>query len=100
MYNTGLLFVKLTFLWQYFRFLSIRKWRNVCIVTMVIVGCWSASQVLVAILICHPIAGFWNQTLHAKCIPNLPQWYTNAAGNIITDVLIFLLPMPVLSHLQ
>jgi hypothetical protein len=100
MYNTGLMFVKLTFLTQYSRVLATKRMHTICIVAMAIVGAWSLSQVLVGVFICHPIAGFWDQTIKAKCIPNLPQWYINAAGNIATDIAIFVLPLPVLSHLN
>ncbi|KAI1345017.1 hypothetical protein F5Y15DRAFT_14514 [Xylariaceae sp. FL0016] len=100
LYNSGLMFVKLTFLTQYYRVLAIKKMRSICVIAMIIVGSWSLSQVLVGIFICDPIAGFWDQSLHAKCIPNLPQWYINAAGNIATDIAIFVLPMPVLGHLN
>ncbi|CAJ2502091.1 Uu.00g049440.m01.CDS01 [Anthostomella pinea] len=94
LYNAGLMFVKLTFLMQYYRVLAIRKMRIICVVAMIIIGCWSLSQVLVGIFICAPNPGVW------ECIPNLPQWYINAAGNIVTDVVIFLLPLPVLGRLN
>ncbi|KAH9897266.1 hypothetical protein F4778DRAFT_793852 [Xylariomycetidae sp. FL2044] len=100
LYNAGLMLVKLTFLMQYYRVLPVKKMRTICIVAMVIIGSWSLSQVLVGIFICDPIPGFWNSSLNAKCIPNLPQWYINAAGNIATDVAIFVLPLPVLGHLN
>lgn len=31
---------------------------------------------------------------------NLPFWYINAAGNIATDLAIFIMPLPALSKLQ
>ncbi|KAI0017629.1 hypothetical protein F4780DRAFT_772205 [Xylariomycetidae sp. FL0641] len=100
LYNSGLMFVKLTFLMQYYRVLAVKKMHTICIVAMAIIGSWSLSQVLVGIFICDPIAGFWDSSLNATCIPNLPQWYINAAGNIATDLAIFVLPMPVLGHLN
>ncbi|KAI0482946.1 hypothetical protein GGR56DRAFT_686095 [Xylariaceae sp. FL0804] len=100
LYNTGLMVVKLTFLAQYYRVLAIQKMRTILLVAMAIIGSWSLSQVLVGIFICTPIAGFWNPSLHATCIPNLPQWYINSAGNIATDIAIFIIPLPVLGHLN
>ncbi|KAI1326235.1 hypothetical protein F5Y16DRAFT_236131 [Xylariaceae sp. FL0255] len=99
-YNTGLMFVKLTFLTQYYRVIVLKKFRIICVIAMVLIGTWSFSQVLVSIFFCKPIAGFWDSSLNAKCIPDLPEWYTNAAGNIFSDVFIFILPMPVLAHLN
>jgi hypothetical protein len=92
--------VKLTFLAQYYRVLVSRRFRIICVVAMIIVGLWSFSQVLVGIFICRPIAGFWDSSLSPDCIPTRTQWYINAAGNILTDVVIFVLPLPVLVHLK
>ncbi|KAM6514584.1 hypothetical protein FSOLCH5_008822 [Fusarium solani] len=65
-----------------------------------IVGSWALSQVLLGIFVCQPIHGFWDKTVDAKCIPNQPQWYINAAGNIATDVMVFLLPIPAIRSLR
>ncbi|OTB03760.1 hypothetical protein M426DRAFT_172805 [Hypoxylon sp. CI-4A] len=100
LYNTGLMFIKLAFLMQYYRVLAIRKMRRILISAMVVIGCWSLSQVIVGIFICDPVSGFWEKATNPKCIPNYPQWYINAAGNIATDIAIFLLPLPFLGHLH
>lgn len=100
LYNTGLLFVKLAFLTQYYRVFSLKNMRMTFIAAMIIIGCWSLSQIIVGIFICDPVDGFWEKSPDSKCIPNYPQWYINAAGNIITDIVIFVLPLPVLRHLH
>jgi hypothetical protein len=100
MYCSGLMFLKMTFLFQYYRVLAVQHMRIVYLVSMFIVGGWAFSQVMVGIFTCNPISGFWDQTIEAKCIPNIPQWYINAAGNIITDVAVFCLPLPALWKLQ
>ncbi|KAI0890244.1 uncharacterized protein GGS22DRAFT_150402 [Annulohypoxylon maeteangense] len=100
LYNTGLLFVKLAFLTQYYRVFSLKNMRLTFIAAMIIIGCWSLSQIIVAIFICDPVDGFWKQSADSKCIPNYPQWYINAAGNITTDIVIFVLPLPILRHLH
>ncbi|KAI1461517.1 hypothetical protein F4805DRAFT_412295 [Annulohypoxylon moriforme] len=100
LYNTGLLFVKLAFLTQYYRVFSLKNMRMTFIAAMIIIGCWSLSQIIVGIFTCDPVDGFWEKSADSKCIPNYPQWYINAAGNITTDIVIFVLPMPVLRHLH
>lgn len=67
---------------------------------MIAVGAWGLSQLLVGLFICTPVAGFWDRTLHHKCVPFPLQWYINAGGNIISDIIVFVLPLPVLSHLK
>lgn len=74
--------------------------RKAVIVAFVIVGLWSVSQLLVVIFTCSPIEKFWNSDLPGTCIPNLPFWYINAAGNIVTDIIVFLLPLPSLTRLN
>jgi hypothetical protein len=100
MYCAALLFLKLTFLFQYYRVLAVQKMRNVYIASIIVVGGWALSQLLVGIFICSPINGFWDSSVQSTCIPNIPQWYINAAGNIITDVLVFALPLPAIWSLQ
>ncbi|GAB1319871.1 Rhodopsin domain-containing protein [Madurella fahalii] len=100
MYCASLLAIKLTFLFQYYRVLAVQHMRVVYIVGIVIVGGWALSQVLVGIFICSPIDGFWDSTVQSTCIPNIPQWYINAAGNIITDIAVFALPLPALWKLH
>jgi hypothetical protein len=92
--------VKLTFLTQYYRVLVLRRFRIICITAMIVIGLWSSSQVFVGLFICRPIAGFWDSSLNPQCIPTPLQWYINAAGNIVTDIVIFVMPLPVLVHLK
>ncbi|CAK7226762.1 hypothetical protein SEUCBS140593_006351 [Sporothrix eucalyptigena] len=99
-YNWTLVVVKLSFLLQYYRVFSVPKIRRIIIAMMVVIGGWSLSQLFVGIWICKPIAKFWNSALPGTCIPNIPQWYINAAGNIASDVSIFLFPIPILKNLN
>ena len=100
MYNAALMFIKMTFLCQYYRIFahSSRRFKHIFIGVAVFVMMWSISQLLIAILTCDPIEGFWDPTAMktAVCIPEHPFWEVNAAGNIATDVLIFTLPIPVI----
>ncbi|KAM5357349.1 hypothetical protein ACJZ2D_016360 [Fusarium nematophilum] len=100
LYAASLLFVKLTFLLHYYRLLAIQGMKKVYKAAIVVVGGWALSQVLVGIFICWPVQGFWDKTLDARCISNQPQWYINAAGNILTDVMVFLLPIPAIRSLR
>lgn len=102
-YNCALLGIKVTFLIQYYRVLATtRLWKRIFAVMMVIIGSWSLSQVFVQTFICSPIRRFWEvfNPPEGTCIPNDPQWYINAAGNIVTDVAILVLPLPTLWALK
>lgn len=66
---------------------------------LLVVGIWSVGLVLVSIFTCSPVQGYWDKSLDAKCIPNW-QWYIHSVGNISSDILIFLMPVPSLWQLQ
>ena len=74
--------------------------RQIIVGAFVFVALWAISQLLVTIFTCWPIKKFWQQDTPGVCIPNLPFWYINAAGNIVTDVIIFVVPLPALGGLN
>ncbi len=74
--------------------------RRVFLGALAVIGCWCVSQLLITIFTCQPVSGFWDKSVQARCIPNLPFWYINAAGNIATDIAIFVLPLPVIRGLK
>ncbi|KAH6853957.1 hypothetical protein B0I37DRAFT_410081 [Chaetomium sp. MPI-CAGE-AT-0009] len=102
LYNASLTATKFTFLLQYHRIFGTGTVRTniVIVVAIVIIALWSISQLMVAIFTCTPIPKFWHPEIPGTCIPSLPFWYFNAAGNIITDIIIFVLPMPALCRLN
>jgi hypothetical protein len=54
-----------------------------------------------SIFFCYPIAAFWDITItNAVCLPKEAIWFTNASLNILTDFMIFILPIPVLISLN
>lgn len=100
LYNGSLTAIKISFLLQYYRIFSTAKMRRIIVWASVFVGLWSVSQLLVTIFNCTPIDKFWLPELPGTCIPNLPFWYINAAGNILTDVTVFVVPLPALGSLN
>ncbi|KAJ6178842.1 hypothetical protein N7519_009303 [Penicillium mononematosum] len=52
---------------------------------------------------CVPVHAFWNPSEDvrlAKCLPAAPVWFTNAALQTSTDLVILVMPMPLLWKLQ
>lgn len=92
--------IKLTFLIQYYRVLGVYKMKKVIWYTGVVIMMWAFSQLLVVIFSCTPVQKFWETELEGQCLPNLPFWYINAAGNIATDLAILGMPLPVLAKLK
>lgn len=100
LYRSSLIAIKVCFLLHYLRIFPLPKVRTACRVLLAIVGVWGTLQLCLIIFKCRPISGFWNISIKASCIPNGLQWYTLAAGNIATDIAIFVLPLPVLNTLR
>jgi predicted transglutaminase-like protease len=100
-YCAALLFVKMTFLFQYYRGLATKRTRPVFIVAMVVVGGLSLAQCLIPIFGCSPIQASWDITVQdATCINVARQYYVNAAINIVTDVAVLIIPIIILSRVN
>lgn len=87
---------KASLLLLYYRLFSpSKRFRLAVRVGAVVVFCQWLSLTLATIFQCRPVAAFWNRTIYdAKCI-DLPG-FTIASGvlNLLTDVLILCLPVP------
>lgn len=62
---------------------------------------YGTSAVVGSIFACWPVATFWDQKNHqGHCINLMAFWFTNASLNIVSDIAIWILPMPALRSLQ
>ncbi|KAJ5546183.1 hypothetical protein N7494_003768 [Penicillium frequentans] len=100
LYNASLGFTKFSILFQYLRIFPARWFRTSCYVIMAIVATYSTWAVVSGYVNCVPVAKFWNQDLPGHCLSFDAVWFFNASMNIVTDVTLLLLPMPLLSALQ
>jgi len=99
-YNLGLSFVKVSILYQYHRVFVSPGMRR-AIWTAGAFSCATALALLCAnLFMCNPIPRFWNKAIEGHCADQLTIWFTAATLNIISDVVIFLLPMPALKALH
>ncbi|EJT78183.1 hypothetical protein GGTG_03285 [Gaeumannomyces tritici R3-111a-1] len=100
LYNLAIATIKFAFLAQYHRIMTVQSMRRDVRIVSTIVGCWSVSQIIVGLVPCNPISGFWELTEDTVCLPELPTWYANAIGNIIADIMIIVLPLPMIRRLK
>ncbi|KAJ5459772.1 uncharacterized protein N7458_001324 [Penicillium daleae] len=100
-YNLSLVLAKLSILVLFIRIFRSRKFLIYTYTTMaflIIAGLW---MVFSGFLFCIPVSDFWKlDRVSRHCLPEGPVWYANAAMQIITDVVILVLPMPLLSKLH
>ena len=64
------------------------------------VGAWTIMISFLLTLICMPVAAFWDDSVEGRCLDSLTVWYVMASFNLITDVALFILPLPVIHSLQ
>ncbi|KAF8855779.1 hypothetical protein BDZ45DRAFT_746064 [Acephala macrosclerotiorum] len=99
-YNMSLTLTKISIVLQYLRVFVGPRIRYACRSTIgfiIIYGIWT---IVSGIFTCVPVAAFWDLNIHGHCIAHKFLWFFNAAMNIVTDLTILILPMPVLSTLK
>ncbi|KAI1139094.1 hypothetical protein F5Y05DRAFT_380818 [Hypoxylon sp. FL0543] len=100
-YASTLMFVKFSLFFQYYRLVQeVPHYRLFYLSVMALVGGWVIAQEFVLIFSCTPIHAYWDHTTYGKCLDsNLTGWM-NAIGNIVTDIIVLVLPIPVVWRLN
>ncbi|EXK24245.1 hypothetical protein FOMG_19017 [Fusarium oxysporum f. sp. melonis 26406] len=98
-YIWGLCIIKVAFLLQYRRIFKVMWIRKVALGVIAFSVTWNTLQSILCSLACVPIALFAPSRRH-RCINTLPVWLTAAVTNIITDFIVFALPLPVIKSLH
>ncbi|KAF2468574.1 uncharacterized protein BDR25DRAFT_344281 [Lindgomyces ingoldianus] len=91
---------KMSFLALYYRVFAIKPFRRACMTMMAICISWTVSYVFVAIFQCTPIHRTWDRTVPGHCINFFWHRWSNAISNLVTDLIIFFMPMPVIMRLK
>ena len=96
-------FIKASILAFYIRLFPTRRFKIAVNIVLAYVFCWWVSTLFVTIFQCHPISDNWGTepTQLGGCIPNINTFYSTAAFlNVIGDVLVLALPVPVVARLH
>lgn len=103
-YYLALFLIKLILCTQYYRLVGeLPKYRVFCRAIMGLTTAWCIVSVFLMVFQCNPIPAFWDKTIlfqpGASCHPEI---YGPAAtiGNIVTDFILLLLPIPVILRLK
>ncbi|EKJ72764.1 hypothetical protein NXS19_012867 [Fusarium pseudograminearum] len=99
-YNIAMCLVKIGILLQYRRVFSIQIIQLITFYGTALMVAWTIVIAFLNILICVPVAKFWNADLPGRCLNPLLIWYIMAGFNLATDVTIFCLPLPVIKSLN
>ncbi|KAI1256632.1 hypothetical protein MGN70_001757 [Eutypa lata] len=99
-YSVGMCFLKISILLQYRRIFAVAMMQKLTLIGLIFEGCWAITATFLLALICVPVASFWDDSIEGRCINQLVVWYLNATINLVTDFLVFSMPLPVISSLQ
>ncbi|KAF1844631.1 uncharacterized protein K460DRAFT_95336 [Cucurbitaria berberidis CBS 394.84] len=99
-YDIALVSVKLGILAFYYRVFVHPVFRRVVLATAAFVLAWGIGITVTLFLACRPLAAYWDRNVTGKCLVMLTFTYFTNISNLITDIWIFLMPMPMIWHLQ
>ncbi|KAI8961472.1 hypothetical protein F5Y11DRAFT_227402 [Daldinia sp. FL1419] len=100
-YNTTLMFIKFSLFLQYYRLIQeVPRYRVFYLSIMAVVGGWLIAQEFTLIFPCSPVEDYWSFKPDRKCLDSDLIGWMNAVGNIITDLIILVLPIPVVWRLN
>ncbi|KAK3358071.1 hypothetical protein B0T25DRAFT_176443 [Lasiosphaeria hispida] len=100
-YKTSINLTKCSILLLYIRLFGNVRWiKWVCWFLVISVGMYCVASVVATVFQCDPVPRAFNKLIPGVCINNATFWYANAGFNIATDVIILLIPMPLVWQLQ
>ncbi|EKJ72351.1 hypothetical protein FPSE_07471 [Fusarium pseudograminearum CS3096] len=102
-YQIGISFFKIALLISYLRLLrgtDHKTYRNAIWVTIVLVFMSHLGCTLALVFSCSPVDKSWNPLKEGKCLPPGPSFTGYAVVTIVSDVVVAILPIPVLVKLE
>ncbi|KAM5526916.1 hypothetical protein FOXYSP1_20749 [Fusarium oxysporum f. sp. phaseoli] len=99
-YNITMCLVKIGILFQYRRVFALPIIQRITLYGIIFMVAWTVVIAFLNILVCVPVAKFWDSNLPGRCLDALTIWYVMAGFNLVTDIAIFCLPLPVIKGLN
>ncbi|KXT11774.1 hypothetical protein AC579_1648 [Pseudocercospora musae] len=94
-------FTKLTFCFLYLRLFSAHgKFKQIVWLNIAIILAGGIAFTAVTLWQCHPVTRAWDRTVSGYCINNKAFWYSHSAFNTFMDIVVFVLPIPLIRTLQ
>ncbi|KAI7083978.1 hypothetical protein KC356_g7130 [Hortaea werneckii] len=94
-------FTKLTFCFLYLRIFNNQKtFHRITYAVMAIVAIGSLAFTIGTIFQCLPVHRAWDRRVRGTCISNVAFWYSHAAFNTFFDIVVYLLPIPLIRSLK
>jgi hypothetical protein len=101
MLMVSLCLTKASIVLQYQRIFGVGTgFQRACWVTLTFIGAYGIATVVSNIFTCMPVSGFWSPTPKTHCVVKKTLWFSHASINILSDLIILILPMPVIKSLK
>lgn len=100
MWASALSAVKLSLLLLYVQVFRIRKFRFAAYAVIPLVAGWWLSVFLEELLLCRPLAYNWDKSIDGKCANVTAAYLAAGILNLLTDVSVLVLPIPMVLRLQ
>jgi hypothetical protein len=94
-YTGCILFIKLSILTLYKRLFSVPRMIIVANAIAAFVILWALGIFLVGALMCLPVQKFWKPSIEGSCIDPAKFYYGQQIPNILTDLIILIMPLKV-----
>ncbi|KAI1388236.1 uncharacterized protein F4822DRAFT_428858 [Hypoxylon trugodes] len=99
-YSWGVPAAKASFAVLYLRIFPEGGFRIVNKILIVFLFCQAIEETCVVLFKCHPIRKSWDFQLEGSCFDLHPLWYSTFVFNLITDLTLFIEPIPSTWRLQ
>lgn len=99
-YNVATCVVKMSILLQYRRIFTGSVMQKLTMAGLIFEGAWALTLSILLPLVCNPVSNFWDPNVPGKCLNQLAIWYVMASINLVSDFVIFSMPLPVIKNLQ
>lgn len=93
-------FTKLTFCFLYLRIFNQRWFHQLVITVATVVAAASLAFTFGTIFQCTPVHRAWDRTVPGHCTSNMAFWFSHAAFNSFFDIVVYLLPIPMIRTLK
>ncbi|KAJ5331241.1 hypothetical protein N7476_001024 [Penicillium atrosanguineum] len=99
-YNFAIASTKLAILALYYRIFSTKLFQRIIIGTAVFIFLWIAAMEIGLGLQCVPVAKAWDPNVKGDCLNLVAFSYFTNITNLVTDIWVFLLPVPIILRLH
>lgn len=100
LYNFALAGIKLSILALYYRIFVTKTFRKFVVAVAIFIVLWLITIEIPLCLICRPLHSFWHPGLSKNCLNATAMIYYITTSNLVTDLVVFVLPVPVIIRLH